>query len=137
MYLNNCIHRFLLPLLHFILYLWEFSLVFLDKSKHSSRLLVFLLPSQHWMIHLGPATTPQLFATILPDSDVAKKMTISQTEVSYSVTDGLHDPMRKNLCKEVHATWWIHLNVGWDNYWPRQEANGSSAAFLFREISSC
>ena len=40
--------------------------------------------------------TPQLFLTMLPDSDVAKKMNITQTKASYSVTDELKDLMRKD-----------------------------------------
>ena len=39
-------------------------------------------------------------ATMFSDSDVAKKITISQTKALYSVIDGLGDLMRKDLSKE-------------------------------------
>lgn len=48
--------------------------------------------------------TPQLFATMFSNSNIAKEMTMTQTKASYSVTDGLGDLMIKDICREVQAT---------------------------------
>lgn len=48
--------------------------------------------------------TPQLFATMFSNSNIAKEMTMTQTKASYSVTDGLGDLMINDICREVQAT---------------------------------
>ena len=41
---------------------------------------------------------------MFPDLDVAKKMTMSRTKASYSITNGLSDLIMEGVCKEVQST---------------------------------
>lgn len=71
---------------------------------------VFQLPSFPFSIAFNDDllrscdNTPQLFATMFSNSNIAKEMTMTQTKASYSVTDGLGDLMIKDICREVQAT---------------------------------
>lgn len=71
---------------------------------------VFQLPSFSFSIALNDDlfkscdNSPQLFATMFFDSDITKKITMSRTKASYSITDRLGDLMIKDICKRVQAT---------------------------------
>lgn len=67
-------------------------------------------------------------------SEIAKKMTVSRTKASSSITDRFSDKKRENLCKEVQAA-----NAGFvvrqDNNQSRQEANRSPDLFLSEKVT--
>ena len=76
--------------------------------------------------------SPQLFITTFTYSDVAKKITTSQTKASYSVTDGLGDLTRKDLSKEVHAT-----NGGFARMFDKTTTNQSKKQIDLLRLNSC
>ena len=108
----------LLLLVGFIPYLPEFSWAFrCTKYGNNANIVadltfyfVFQLPSFSFSIASNDdlfrscVNTRQLFAAMFSDSDIAKKMTMSQTKASYSITNGLGDLMIKDIYKEIQAT---------------------------------